>query len=294
MKTNEKYLIFKQGSKYYKFLKYKVSFEGSFYIIFPQKVTGEVEVITTKENNLIIKNNINTNTITRKISCHVTGVVNYENFVIGKKTISVIEPLHSITSPHHILTYSIPSISRLDRYNDSLEECDILIVDERNNKRINFILSIVPMDNMSIIKHLYDLTINNQYRLVIDVSFEIVQGKYEHKFICTFPFETYRNTDLSKLFSKYHQEYSKIIYHQKINNTQKLIVYEPTDKGVYRIVFTVPMFRPPDINIKFTNPKLKIVILRDLHSKTSSAFKVVNLKKGEIPEILHIELNAEL
>ena len=98
---------------------------------------------------------------------------------------------------------------------------------------------------------------------------------------------------------KYDRQYSQLLFHQKLQGVQDVIIYRPNAIGIYKMYFSVPMRKIPKIKIKFKDSDLEAIILEDENNprtNTSARFKVKNkhgyIKKSQ--EIVSVELDAEL
>lgn len=79
-----------------------------------------------------------------KITCHTTGEVHYYNGGIRRQTF-YIEPLFALSRTHTVGFFSVPRISRLDRYDGHADDVRaVLDLPSEIVERINFVVELAP------------------------------------------------------------------------------------------------------------------------------------------------------
>lgn len=264
-------IFLKQGEKYYYFCNYRLSnSDGSLYLSFPRK---------DKDYKMI--------------SYHSSGLIHYKNL----KARSICgEPIFEITKPFIFINYSVPKIALLDIYPDNslLQTDNIIEVSINLNLRITFSIAIAPNEYQFGDINQWSLKFNGLFDLIMlfnQIQPKITSNLNKH-FVYLAPLKGFLN------HQKYPKSYSQILFHQKINNTQDLIIYPPNNEGIYKIYFAVPMRISPKVKIQFFNQKLSAILLEN-ESRTNMtlSFKVKDNKNNFIkkPEkIVRVELDAEL
>ena len=63
-----------------------------------------------------------------------------------------------------------------------------------------------------------------------------------------------------------------LYFHQSIMNSKDIIIYSPNKLGIYRMIYAVPMIKPPTISLVFEKQDL-LAELTEV-SKTNAKFKV--------------------
>jgi hypothetical protein len=293
-KDNGNWILIKNKNIVYRLIYYKLeSFDGSFYINFVRKGKAEKKWTYKIDSENRINELTQIDEEIRKgadVSYHSSGYINYKNVhsmpIFG-------EPIFNITKPLTFIIYSIPSIKKLDIYQDILSENDfVLVLDDIFLDRINFECIIAPWNY--IIKNelpVISIRYNNLFSLNILLRINNLQIPDDlmncFNFAC--PSEgVYKRPVCDK-------GEAILYFHQKIMNSNDIIIYSPNSLGIYRMIFAAPMVIPPKINIAFEEKDYWAEVLNI--SKTNARFRVKD-KYGQTikreSKIKEIILNAEL
>lgn len=199
-------------------------------------------------------------------------------------------------------TFGLYSVSNISKFSKNKITKDTVIVefieDECYEQRITFSLTIAPCvradtallkidyqdENFSVL--LNSSLISTNYIQDAFVFMRPEDGLFEKQ-------QTIANPDIKKFFNQDDEQWAIIRYHQKVNGTNEIIVYEHNQNYEYRMVFSVPMRIPPRIHIVFDN------IYPKEHKCTHCLFNVVDeegniVKDSELVNIKHISLDVEL
>lgn len=221
-----------------------------------------------------------------RISYHSSGCVLYRYTEISP---NYFEPITRLTQPNVFAAWSIPAINKLDKVPVSEEE-DLILYLQPNNERIEFTLILAPW-NHAIDENNFAIRYGGILSLIIIPSRPNIPlpKEIEEHFTTLAP-----NTGL---FAKQvlPNDQALIEYHQKINNTQGLIIYSPNMEGVYTIITAVPMRAAPKIGIEYFDNQYKTKIISCKNNVVK--FKVKNKHghtvKCEVP-IKNIKLDSRL
>lgn len=302
-------IVFKCRNEYFLFASFKrASSDGSFLWWFERNGKSQVQFLYSalEEISQIQKEK------DKKIgiSYHPTGCIHYKSVENNPKI--YVESLSKINQYFTFGLYSVSNISKLIKFSKKKITKDTVIVefieDECYEQRITFSLTIAPCvradtallkidyqdENFSVLLNIENSSlISTNYIQDAFVFMRPEDGLFEKQ-------QTIANPDIKKFFNqdeKYDEQWAIIRYHQKVNGTNEIIVYEHNQNYEYRMVFSVPMRIPPRIHIIFDNPKYNIYPKE--HKCTHCLFNVVDeegniVKDSELVNIKHISLDAEL
>lgn len=304
-------IVFKYKNEYFLFASFKRgSSDGSFYWQFERKGKIQNQFLHSTDSCLYDIKQIQKEKAKKiEISYHPTGCIHYKTIENNPKIYA--ESLFGINQYFTFGLYSVPKISRLDKYSRNKINKDTVIIEffeaECYEQRITFSITISPCvraDN-ALLKIEYQ---DERFSVLLNIeNSSLISTNYvQDAFVFMRPnglFEkqqTISDSDIKKFFNQdeeYDKQWALIKYHQKINDTKELIVYEHNENHEYRMVFSVPMRIPPKINIIFDNPKYNIYSKE--HKCTYCLFNVVDeegniVKDSELVNIKHISLDAEL
>lgn len=288
----------RQQNKIYHFIEIEFSEDrdGSFYIFFVRQGASDKHILCnydtcTKESR--IKDE--THEVQRrglKVSYHTTGLVHYEDTYLPR---IYCEPIYSITVPLVFLTISVPSITQLDVYEDDVNEEDsILEIPTDIQDRVNFRFIISPPEYLDLEKN---TACRIAYLKLFDLSIIAEPNIYPIPNGCHNCFSYF--SPQNGLYD--HQVVDKhtalIMFHQKNNGTRGHIVFPPNGEGVWKIIHTVPMRIPPQINIYFAEPQYHAEKVENGSSVSYTRFVVKDKHGRKVMKqlsIVSIELDAEL
>jgi len=225
------------------------------------------------------------------ISYHSSGLIHYKN-TSNEKIAG--EPLHHVTQHFCFAKYSIPAIYKLDVHQKALTDSDFVITLPPNlTGRIQFSVCVSPLHEPQIVRAEYGVNILFpqlfSVNVVLDRECLPVPKKLSESFVFVTPRQgLFHSQPMNK-------DFALTEFHKKLTGSKGIIVYAPNDKGLYRVVFSVPMRIPPKIDIEFMVSGFTVDIVEK--TKAHALFRVLN-KHGHLVKdligIKGIELNSEL
>lgn len=239
------------------------------------------------------------------ISYHTTGCIHYKT---TESKFIFAESLLNIKQNFCFAIYAIPSVNKLDRCSKKDVKNNIIIdigIDEIFDYRTTYSLIIAPYpssvagllkidyaaEGFSIILNIETFSFENSNRIPNSFVFMVPEGLFQSQ-QSLIPTEDFIQNNES-----YNAQWALIKYHQKINSTTDVIIYDQDDENRYRIVFSVPKRIPPIGGIIFSNPEY--TIKREEHKETYLLFRVLDkdgnvIKDSSLVQITGINLHAEL
>lgn len=239
------------------------------------------------------------------ISYHTTGCIHYKT---TESKFIFAESLLDIKQNFCFAFYAIPSMNKLDKCSKKDAKNNIIIdfgIDEIFDYRTTYSLIIIPFhsniggllridyaaEGFSIILNIENFSFENSNRIANSFVFMVPEGLFQNQQSCI-PTRGFIQNDKSN-----NEKWALIKYHQKINSTTDLIIYDQDDENRYRIVFSVPMRIPPIVEIMFSNPEYTIKL--EQHKDTYLLFQVLDkdgnvIKDSSLVQISGINLHAEL
>lgn len=216
-----------------------------------------------------------------EIHYHSSGQINYK-LTQGKHTIFC-DPISNITKDFYLLWVESLPINKLTLM-EKIGENDFCI-DYNGSNLINMKVMITPLINNVDGHH---IEFYRLFKLVIqmeDMFFTQVDCVYFIPSVGLYP----------KIIVQ--PEQSLIDFHQRIQNHQDIIIYEPNNEGVIRIIHSTPMRIPPRLTIIFNDRTLVAEQIMNKPSVSMTRFIVKdqygNKAKLNI-SIDTIELDSEL
>lgn len=285
-KKDYKRILISSNGKTYDFIRCSLqNIDGSFYIVFSRKGENvESNTINLEDGSFINIQLEKPIKKLKKISYHASGQVNYHD---TDHQSNYFEPISNITKKNLFVIWSIPKIKLLDEITSSND--DIIIQIDNDDIRLNFSFILIPISFIINEQHVL-LSYDKLFSLAIIInSHEIkIDETLKNHFITISPSGLFEKQILS-------QKQALINFHQKINNTNELIVYTPNSDGIYTIITSVIMRIAPKLTIKFFDESYKIEIIscKEHTIKFKVKDKYGNVIKKEIP-IENIILNSEL
>ena len=197
-----------------------------------------------------------------KISYHPCGHVRFHN-IGGTPPRSIhCEPIYAITRKYPLAFISIPKVESLDLAEQISEKDAIIDWPEEVVGRVTFWIELGPP------------TLENPFepsnRPLLAIGYDpwfalfLSQGVFPAPIPANVPehavFRLVPNEDF--VTERVSQEQAVIAFHQSRHGVkhQAVTAYRPTD-SVYRIVFAVPMYRPPDLTVEFFDPSLSAEVI---------------------------------
>lgn len=239
------------------------------------------------------------------ISYHTTGCIHYKT---TESKFIFAESLLDIKQNFCFAFYTIPSMNKLDKCSKKDSRNNIIIdfgIDEIFDYKTTYSLIIIPFDSniggllridyaaegFSIILNIENFSFENSNRIANSFVFMIPEGLFQSQqsFIPA--------RDFIQNNKSHNEKWALIKYHQKINSTTDLIIYDQDNEHRYRIVFSVPARIPPIVEIIFSNPEYTIKL--EQHKDTYLLFQVLDkdgnvIKDSTLVQITKLILNAEL
>jgi len=302
-----KKIILKYKDKLYLFASFKRgSSDGSFYWKFERNSKSQTRYQYNLNNGIPDIHEIENKKDKKiKISYHPTGCIHY------KATSNKFIYSESLLDIHHnfcFAFYSIPSVDKLDTIsNRNAKSCIIidLCTDIQFNHRTTFSLTIAPNNSNEIGFSKIDY-ISEGFTVILNIeNFSFIHlNCIKNSFVFMAPESSLQNLqtfiptrDFIQNNKSYNEQWALIKYHQKVNSTMNLIIYDQDNENRYRVVFSVPMRIPPRIEIVFNNPLYSIKCEECEH--TYLLFKVIDgdgnvVNDSNLVQIVNIILNAQL
>lgn len=261
-------IALKLGGEYRLLASYALEEDGSLYLFLIDSVSGEAASPTR-------------NTSVKKISYHASGVVRYH---YCQRTLFR-EPLCAISKINPVVARTIPSIHVLG----ILDEVQVrdLIYEIAQDGTIEFSFCVAPWQQVPAGSH-FAIRFNKLFAVTIEVA-TVTESVRETKTIAPQGGLPAALIDEPTAFSRFHQ---------RLHETQGLVIYSPNANGEYRIICAVPMRIPPRLEIQFVD-KSYVAEQLEPHPKRGTAevrFRVRNKSgylKQEVP-ITSLALHAEL
>lgn len=304
-------IVFLYKNEYFLFASFKrASSDGSFLWWFKRTGKSQTQFLYSADSTLEEINQIkNEKDKQIGISYHPTGCIHYKSIKNNPKIYA--ENIFSINQYFTFALYSVPNISKLDKFSKNKITNNTILIELSENKchdhRITFSITMAsysktdtaflkinyPDENFSILLNLENSSLLPTNYVHDAFVFMRPEGLFEQQ-------QSIANPVMKKFFNQdeeYDKQWALIKYHQKVNATNEIIVYEQNQNHEYRIVFSVPMRIPPIIHIIFDNPKYNIDLKE--HKCTHCLFNIVDekgniVKDSELVNIKHISLDAEL
>ncbi len=185
----------------------------------------------------------------KRISYHASGAIIYHESDIP--TIYG-DPIFDVQQPFQFALHSVPSLDKLDVYDKSVIDSDV-VVDAPDDVcgRVNFGCILAPSDwifpGQFSIRACYDRLFS--FHVSIDSNPLPVPKELAETFILYAPTTGLHS---SQVIDK---EAALLKFHQKNQGTKDLIGY--FNKGVYELIFAVPMACLPTVTIQFEDPSLR-------------------------------------
>ncbi|BCQ52658.1 hypothetical protein BLKGLAD_17200 [Burkholderia gladioli pv. gladioli] len=187
---------------------------------------------------------------TKKISYHASGLIRYHNADHQKV---YREPLCALSIVNPIVAYIIPSVEKLDRL-EGTRDSDF-VFDLETDGLMQFSFCVTPWQHVPSCRHAA-IRFHNLFALVVEIGepvFELPRELAQHVSTCAikegFPKPL---LDEPTAFARFHQ---------KMNQTESLILYSPNAKGEYRIICAVPMRISPSLEIRFVDKSYTVEML---------------------------------
>jgi len=291
-------LLIKHQGKLYEFLKYGLNVEGdgTLYVNFIRKGSNNEHVCYDVSRQQKMENINVLQEECRKgmdISYHTTGLINYKN--VKLKRING-EPIYNITRAFLFAVVSVPAIAKFDPIEgEDTEEDNIFEIPDPICGRVNFNVSIAPygyyekeMDGLILARisylHMLDLIV------VLGGDIPIPETMTEHFVYCSPPQGILDRQPVDK--------YTALIeFHQRVNQSRGMIIYQPNRGGVWKIIHTVPMRIPPRVSVVFDDPTHIAEKIENESTVAVSKFIVKNKHGHKVKEVIaikEIELDSEL
>jgi hypothetical protein len=217
----------------------------------------------------------------RRISYHSTGRVNYKKIPRLPDSLdhSFFEPLYQTTAKNIFFSLKMTSHEKLDPFRGTVKEEDFVFQIPFVTRTMSFHFVVLPASS-SIDSSGFSLRFGNLFSLMVlcegnDVSDEIFPN-----------FGFSQNYGLEK--QAIDKDTALISFHKRANNANNSILYSCNAEGDYKLIFETPMFRPPDVSVRFANPGHRIEKI--FCSKSMLRFKVKDESNQTIKDAAIIEL----
>jgi hypothetical protein len=228
-----------------------------------------------------------------RISYHATGRVNFHEHS-GASIFC--EPIYAISRAQNLAYISVPKFERLTTETAIRESDTVLEMSTEADQRLTFHLIIAP-ENHHIDHHpLAVVTYRGWFSIAIVVGavpFGIPNGEEEKVIVATPEVGLF---DVQQA----REDQALIRVHQKRINSVGQILYWKQSSGEYRLIFSVPMRRPPGARIRFKNPETTAKVERPVRiaGTGTSEIRFTAWSRGgrlkSFQPIESVELDAEL
>jgi len=287
-KLDSRNIYIESDGNYHKFINCKIEpTDGSFYVSLLRNGEDSETVIFNSIDNtpLTIAHDKVRKKLVR-ISYHSSGCVLYRNTEISSK---YFEPITQITKPNAFVIWSIPAIKKLDMA-ETVQDEDFVISIQPNSQRIEFTLILAPW-NQEIREEHFAIRYEGLFSLIVLISnpsIKMPEGLDDHFIIAAPNKGVYEKQAIA-------DDQALIEFHQKINNTDDLIIYSPNKAGIYTMITAVLMRDAPKVSIEYLDNKYQTEVISCKNNVVK--FKVKDEHghtiKREVP-IKDIRLDARL
>lgn len=189
----------------------------------------------------------------KRISYHPTGRIKYHNFPLTNIPITRanFEPLYRTSCSNFFLritaydAYKFNPFIGTPREQDSVIEVQV----DTNTPVLNFSFVVTPWNMLIPVNH-FSVRYNDLFALTVLIENEALSEKPQLPFRYMFPQGPFKQDVIDR-------DQGLIDFHQRIQKTQKQILYSPNGEGTYKFVFATPMLRSPEFQIWFANPEYR-------------------------------------
>lgn len=244
-------ILIKQGNNTYRFMRFESSSDGSILVFMDRDPRSKIGSMKSDKDGVLVPDGDATDKTlpSTRFSIHTTGIVNRHS--AGRKVSTHrIEPLYALTSAWFIGIISIPSITRLDlfdqiKHRHSAAAC--LEFPENLTERITFEIGIGPKPQTP---QSFGVAFNYEiYSLIVQVSAPLpIKSELENHFV----YGGLQATGEEK-FAVDKAAAELNFYHTA--HGPNLPPFREAD-GSYIVLAAVPMARTPDLVVKFNRPEL--------------------------------------
>jgi hypothetical protein len=226
-------------------------------------VDGSIYITLVRENEITegysglldttgghIKNIKQTDQVNKiiKITYHTSGIINYHNLT---STRIRSEPLFDISSKFLFIEYLVNDLNKLTYQESSENDIFIKLPQKEKSQNYSFAFSISPTKSENSISidfysGLFYLELNAQ-----------IVNNFNNEISMPFYYLTPNTGNYKESFS----ENACVLFHQKINATNDIIIYEPNKSGIYTMIYHEKRRSTPisDSLIKFKNSNFKAI-----------------------------------
>jgi hypothetical protein len=280
--------LLESGGVLHRFLKFELNVrgDGSLYISFQLSgdSPGDIFIAGNRleiERNTPVRSGVD-------LSYHTTGMVNPKNY--GRGPIYC-QPLYEITDEQHLITISIPTIDRLDRFEKDPSGAAIIVVPK--DERLTLAVVIAPFEFVSWqAEPSLEVECGGLFRIgIIPQPNPLVQEGFDlsRHLIFVSPSEGPYRTIRAR------RDEAFVRFHQRLTGAKDISIYGPNGNGEYLLVPSVPMREAPKIILGFENPDYRAFIVNSTNH--SIKYKVFNKKDQLIKEpvsVISLALDARL
>lgn len=288
-------ILLEQGGKLHRFLLLDSRPDGSIVMILDRdsRVAQEAMTFDVAKQKFVPDNSRKSHT---KITCHITGQVNYYCGSEKPKQILYIEKLTGIQNNTAVAFFSIPCVSRLDSFSPSSHRHDseaILPIPENVNERLAFVVEVAPIPPTI---ESYGVAINYELYAIIIRLIPPSSVPHDEQVANHFIHGVPNIGTMSKRAIGIPE--AEIEFHKKIHGKTPLIFRD--SNGIYTVIASVPMRVTPTLKIVFSREDLSYE--QDM-TGTQKIHKVrfwikdkgrKNLRDDLRSYIASVELSAEL
>lgn len=224
--------------------------DGSLYLTFVREnemTSGYSGHLNLLEKVLYVDKSVDKINKIVKVSYHTSGTIKYHNLsndrIFG-------EPLYDVSRHFCFIQYLVNEIGLLTKKQAKKDDLVITLPEKRDSQFYNFSFSIGPEQ---LPNHIPIEFYSGLFYLNLFFS---VENRIEKENIMPF----YYLSPSNGISLKTPSGNSCIIFHQKINRTKDIIVYEPNENGLYTMIYHEARRSVPKQNslIEFVNPNYEV------------------------------------
>ncbi len=229
---------------------------------------------------------------TKKLSYHATGRVHFDH---KKEEKIFLEPLMRLTSRIYFAAYRIPSAGHLDRHDAEPCATDLVLRADSSSVR-TFNICVCPTTE-ALQPGDAQVTFNGLFSLRVSeiVGPDSLPTEVQRHFVTCL-----RSTGMFTA-PALKEDQAFVDFQQRINGWDGLLIFPPAsknDKGVYRVVPSVPMRMRPNLVVQFFDPLLEACQLETEGRRENVDIRFRVRRKGSfLPNAVPIRslaLDAEL
>jgi len=287
------WILLEVGDSLRKLIRYALEDDGSLYLWFYRAGDVQASYRLSGPDGVPIEDVMRLGKPrTKKLSYHATGRVHFDH---NKEEKIFLEPLMWLTARTFFAAYRIPSAGLLDRHDAKPSGTDLVLRAESNAVR-TFNICVCPTtealqlgEAAVIFNGLFSLRVSEI------ASPDSLPAEMQGHFV------TYLRSAGMYTAPALAEDQAFVDFQQRINGWDGLLIFPPaskSDKGVYRVVPSVPMRTRPKLSLEFFDPLLEACQLDTEERRENVDIRFRVRRKGSfLPDavpIRSVALDAEL